>query len=148
MSDTLTRILIHIVFGTKNREPLITPEVRDPLYGYIRGILHKRQATLFAIGGMPDHVHLLVQIDTRTSLGDLVQHIKGGSSKRIKEHAAMTFYWQRGYGAFSVSESNKVLVQRYILNQEKHHAQISFDRELVRLLTRHHVPFNDIDLRE
>jgi putative transposase len=148
MSETLTRILIHIVFGTKNREPLITPEIRDQLYGYIRGILHRREATLFAIGGMPDHVHLLVQIDTRTSLGDLVQHIKGGSSKRIKENAATSFYWQRGYGAFSVSESNLVLVQRYIRNQERHHTHISFDRELIKLLTRHRVPFQERDLRE
>jgi putative transposase len=148
MSETLTRILIHVVFGTKNREPLITPEIRDQLYGYIRGILHRREATLFAIGGMPDHVHLLVQIDTRTSLGDLVQHIKGGSSKRIKENAAPAFYWQRGYGAFSVSESNLPVVQRYIRDQERHHAHISFDRELIKLLTRHRIPFQDRDLRE
>jgi putative transposase len=143
MSDTLTRLLIHVVFSTKNREPLIAADVRDELYGFIRGIIHRRRATLFALGGMPDHVHLLIQIDTCTSVADLVQHVKGGSSKRIKESGLTKFFWQRGYGAFSVSQSNLAVVQKYIRNQEKHHGRISFQDELTELLKRHSVPYEE-----
>ncbi len=142
MSSTLTRLLIHIVFGTRDRMPLVVPEVRGELYEYIRGIVHRKGASLFEIGGMPDHVHLLIQIDPTQPLSDLVQHIKGGSSRWIKAHHR-SFYWQRGYGAFSVSESNRPVVERYIQNQEKHHARHAFQSEFIQLLRRHGVPYEE-----
>ena len=142
MSSTLTRLLVHIVFSTRDRLPLITPDVRSQLYEYIRGIVHRKGASLFEIGGMPDHAHLLVQIDPTQSLSELIQHIKGGSSRWVKAHIE-SFYWQRGYGAFSVSESNRAVVERYIQNQEKHHAHHAFQSEFIQLLRRHGVPYED-----
>ena len=142
MSSTLTRILIHIVFSTRDRIPLITPDFRGELYEYIRGIVHRKGASLFEIGGMPDHVHVLVQIDPTKLLSDLVQCVKGGSSRWVKTHSK-SFYWQRGYGAFSVSESNRPVVERYIQNQERHHARHAFKSEFIQLLKRHGVAYEE-----
>jgi len=142
MSSTLTRILIHLVFSTRDRMPLITPDVRGKLYEYIRGIVHRKEASLFEIGGVPDHVHILVQIDPTMPLSGLVQNIKGGSSRWVKAHSK-SFYWQRGYGAFSVSESNRLVVERYIQNQETHHARHTFQSEFIQLLKRHGVPYEE-----
>ena len=142
MSSTLTRILIHVVFSTRERMPLITPGVRGVLYDYMRGIVHRKGASLFEIGGMPDHVHLLVQIDPNTPLSDLVKHVKGGSSRWVKARVE-SFYWQRGYGAFSVSESSRPVVERYIQNQEKHHARHAYQSEFIQLLKRHGVPYEE-----
>lgn len=107
--------------------------------------MHRKGASLFEIGGMPDHVHLLVQIDARTTLADLVRHVKGSSSRWIKT-VKEGFYWQRGYGAFSVSESNLPAVERYIRCQEKHHARHSFQSELIQLLQRHSIPYEEAHL--
>ena len=142
MSSTLTRILIHIVFSTRDRMPLITPDVRGKLYEYIRGIVHRKGASLFEIGGVPDHVHLLVQLDPTNPLSSLIQNIKGGSSRWVKVHSK-SFYWQRGYGAFSVSESNRLIVERYIQNQEKHHARHDYQSEFIQFLKRHGVPYEE-----
>jgi len=142
MSSTLTRILIHLVFSTRDRMPLITPDVQDELYGYIRGTVHRKGASLYEIGGMPDHIHLLVQLDPTNPLSNLVQHIKGGSSRWVKT-LVKSFYWQRGYGAFSVSESNRLVVERYIQNQARHHARHAYQSEFLQLLKRHGVPYED-----
>jgi REP element-mobilizing transposase RayT len=139
MPDTYTKLRYHIVFGTKQRLPLITAEVRDDLYSYLGGILARHGGILLAVGGMPDHVHLLAGLNTTRSLADIMQRVKANSSRWMNERAARTepFAWQVGYGAFSVSESQIGVVRTYILRQEEHHRKVSFQDELKAILRKH-----------
>jgi REP element-mobilizing transposase RayT len=144
MSTTLTNLLYHIVFSTKNRLPRIDLEVRDRLYEYVGGIARGHGGILLAIGGMPDHVHLLVKGKADTSVSDMTRLIKANSSKWMNEtfHPGEHFEWQAGYGAFSVSESKVNAVRRYIQAQESHQAKVSFAEELVTLLQRHGIEYD------
>ena len=139
MPDTYTKLRYHIVFGTKYRAPLITPDVRDALYGCMAGILTRRRGTLLAIGGMPEHVHLLVGLRATHSLADIMQKLKANSSRWMNEREPRTdpFAWQVGYGAFSVSESRLTAVRNYIARQEAHHRKVPLDDELQELLRKH-----------
>jgi putative transposase len=143
MTSTHAKLLYHVVFSTKYRVPSIGPEVRDKLYPYIEGIIRHRKGSLIEIGGMPDHVHALFQLAPHVSVSTLLQHIKGSSSRWIQEERILRdhFAWQLGYGVFSVSESNVPRVRQYIQRQEEHHTKESFACELVRLLHKHHIPF-------
>ena len=144
MATTYTRFLYHLVFSTKHRAPLITPELRDPLYAYIGGIVRDHRGVLMAAGGMPDHVHLLVNLRAVPSVAEHLQVIKGGSSRWINDnHPQLGFAWQTGYGGFTVSESSVPEVMRYIANQEAHHQRMTFKEELVRLLKRHGIEYDE-----
>jgi putative transposase len=145
MASTFANLLYHLVFTTKNRVPLIREDLRDDLYGYIGGILRGEGGVLLAIGGMPDHVHLLAKLKTDVAVSTMVQKIKAKSSKRMNERAISPerFEWQAGYGVFSVSESLTDKVRRYIRNQEEHHARVSFRDELIALLQRNRIPYDE-----
>ena len=141
---TYTKLLYHLVFSTKDRRPLITPELRDPLFQYIGGIVREHRGVLMTAGGMPDHVHLLVNLRAQPSIADHLQAIKGNSSRWLnKRNPDRRFAWQAGYGAFSLSESKVPSVRRYIANQERHHRRISFKDELIQLLERHGVDYDE-----
>lgn len=150
MRDTYTKLNYHLVFSTKNRVPLITADLRDPLYGYMGGILRENGGVLLTAGGMPDHVHLLAGWGTTISVAKMLQLIKGISSKWVNERpgALGDFAWQPGYGAFTVSASQIPEVRRYILNQEAHHRKMSFQEELKELLRRHGVEYEEDDFEE
>ncbi len=145
MANTFTNLLFHIVFSTKHREPLIHPLLRDRLYGYIGGILREEGGILLEIGGMPDHVHLLTRLKADRSVAETVRTVKSGSSKwahqTFPENAQ--FAWQVGYGAFSVSESQVATVRHYISTQEEHHTRLSFKDELIALLRKHGIEFDE-----
>jgi putative transposase len=145
MSDTFTNLLVHVVFSTKHRASLLQEPLRERLYEYIGGILRSEGGTLLEIGGMPDHVHLLVRIKADHSVSTMAKEIKANSSKWVHrtfpEHKA--FAWQTGYGAFSVSESQVAAVRRYIRSQAEHHARLSFKDELIALLRRHRIEFEE-----
>ena len=144
MATTYTKLLYHLVFSTKRRAPLIKAELRDPLYAYIGGIVRDHRGALMAAGGMPDHVHLLVNLRAVPSVARHLQEIKGSSSRWVNEnHPELGFAWQTGYGAFSVSESNVPEVIRYINDQEAHHQRMSFKEELIRLLKRHGIEYDE-----
>ena len=144
MSDTFTKLLYHLVFSTKHRQPLIEDKLRSELYPYIEGILRRRQGVVMTIGGMPDHVHLLVRLKPDMSVSKIVQAIKANSSKWIHERPDFPrdFAWQVGYGAFTVSESKARSVYRYIQRQEEHHHKASYEDELRVLLTKHGIEFD------
>jgi len=142
LPSTWSQILLHIVYGTKNREPLITPKIRDRLYPFIGGIVRDEGGVLYTIGGMSDHVHMLVRWGTDRGVGDLVRHVKSRSSLWIRKEFACPFRWQKAYGVFSVSASNAEKVKSYIAHQEEHHRQRSFMEELVELLQRHGVEYD------
>jgi len=139
MSTTYTSLIVHAVFSTKYRTPAIGPAIQAGLYAYIVGIVRQQKGKLLEIGGMPDHVHILLQINPSISISELLQHVKGSSSRWLQT-LDTTFAWQRGYGAFSVSKSNVDRVRRYIQKQEEHHRNESFETELIRLLRKHNIP--------
>jgi putative transposase len=135
----------HIVFSTKNREPLIAPPVTDRLYSYIGGVFRGEGATLMAAGGMPDHVHLFVSLGKTNSVANLLRVVKTNSSKWIHEtfREMGGFAWQTGYGAFAVSCSNSARIKRYIADQKEHHRARSFKDEFLALLERHGLDYDE-----
>ena len=132
---------IHLVFSTKGRLKLISKDIQPRLWGYIAAICKKNTMTVFAVGGIADHIHILFRLPPALSLVRAVMLIKSNSSKWMKE-TKKTFAWQRGYGAFSVSSSNVSTVIRYIDQQEAHHRKKSFEDEFVALLKKHGVDFD------
>ncbi len=139
MPAAFTNLLAHLVFATKHREPLIAPEWSEELYCYIGGIVRNTGGTSLIVGGMPDHIHLLVKMRTDVCIADLVRLVKSNSSKWVHELQpdSRGFAWQTGYGAFSVSESLVGTVRKYIETQAEHHRQRTFQDEFVELLRRH-----------
>ncbi|MFC1889218.1 IS200/IS605 family transposase [Thermodesulfobacteriota bacterium] len=128
MGSTLTNLLVHFVFSTKGREPMIIPEIRDELHRYMGGIIKGEGGMLLEIGGMPDHIHIVIKLRPVSSLSTIMRKVKGKSSKWLNEQKQLPgrFSWQDGYGAFSVSESQVSTVIRYVKEQEKHH-QVEYD---------------------
>jgi putative transposase len=145
MATTFSNLLYHIVFSTKTRLPLIHKEIQGPVYEYVGGIIRDEGGILLEIGGVPDHIHILAKLRTDKAVALMVQRIKGRSSKWLNEWRAPTerFGWQEGYGAFSVSESLVNKVRTYIRTQEEHHRRVSFKEELIALLKRHRIPYDE-----
>lgn len=145
MPGTYSQILLHMVFSTKHREPCIEEPLRPRLYDYMGGIVRAQRAVLLAIGGMPDHVHLLVRWRTDAAISDLMRTLKAGSSGWVHQTFAerREFAWQEGYSVFSVSTSAKQDVERYIANQQEHHKHREFKDELLALLRAHGVEFQE-----
>jgi putative transposase len=145
MGDTYTKLIYHLVFSTKNRMPTITEAIRERLYEYIGGIIRSEGGSLIEIGGMPDHVHLLARLKADISVAEMVRLVKTNSSRWMHglPEADNGFGWQSGYGAFTVSGSQIASVQRYIQTQEKHHARRSFKDELIQLLRKHQIEFDE-----
>jgi len=144
MPGTYSQLLIHCVFATKHRKESLTAAFADRVYGYIGGIVRAESASLLCIGGMPDHVHMLIRWRTDVAVADLVRQIKSRSSRWIHETFVElgTFAWQEGYSAFTVSPSQEAVVRRYILNQAQHHLKEDFKTELTRLLKAHGITFD------
>lgn len=145
MGSTLTNLVYHVIFSTKNREPMINPTLCKALYGYIGGIVKGENATLLQIGGMPDHIHIVLKLKPVHSLSEIMQKLKGSSSKWVNEQGCLKerFSWQEGYGAFTVSESQVAAVVHYVKNQEKHHRNLSFKDEFTQFLERHKVEYDE-----
>jgi putative transposase len=134
----------HCVFSTKARRPLIPPPLRDRLWPFLGGIARENQMTAIEIGGMPDHVHILLSLPSTLSIAKALQFIKGGSSKWVHdtfpEHRL--FGWQVKYGAFGVSVSLLDKTIEYIKNQEEHHRKVTFQEEFLAFLKRHRVAYD------
>jgi REP element-mobilizing transposase RayT len=145
MPNTYTQIHIQTVFTVQNRESLIQNVWKDELYKYITGIVQRNGHKLLVINGCPDHVHLLLGLRPSQSLSDLMQDIKGSSSKWINEKRVVAgrFSWQEGYGAFSYAKSELPFVVHYINNQEEHHRRNTFLEEYVELLQEHGIDYDD-----
>lgn len=131
MSHRFTALFAHLIFSTKDRIPHLDPELAPECLAYIGGIVENIGARRIAIGGVADHVHLLVDIPATTAVSDLVRTLKSNSSKWVHESRNRSkFAWQKGYSAFSVSRSGVDAVVRYIGNQEKHHRRVSYQDEV------------------
>jgi REP element-mobilizing transposase RayT len=145
MATSLTNLLYHIVFSTKGRVPLLHENLREPVYEYLGGILRGQRSVLVEIGGMPDHVHLLVKLRADLAVASAIRVLKSNSSGWINDTRKVEgrFEWQVGYFAVSVSESRVAEVRRYIQRQAEHHARISFRDELVALVEKHRIAWDE-----
>jgi putative transposase len=145
MPSTYTNLLYHVVFSTKCRSPLITNKFQDELYHYIGGIIRKESGVLLEIGGINDHIHLLIKLKSAVSVADVICRIKANSSKWANDNKMelRKFGWQEGYSAFSVSESQVPTIRKYIQDQEKHHQKQSYQQEYIALLNRNRIQYDE-----
>jgi putative transposase len=144
MSSTHLSLHYHSVFGTKNHEPLIASAWRDRLHGYLGGVIRTLNGVPEAVGGVADHVHLLIGLRATHTLADVLRETKSVSSAWVHEDIGVgSFAWQEGYGAFTVSASQLENVRDYIQRQEEHHRTRTFREEYLTLLQRHGVEFDE-----
>ena len=143
--STYTQILYHIIFSTKQREPVLEHKNRPELFKYIWGIFNNKLCHLYRIGGFTDHIHIASHIHPSVSLATLVKDLKVASSTYIKENHMFEKFraWQIGYAAFTYSYKDKDQLIEYIKNQEIHHQKISFQEELIKLLQKHGIEFDE-----
>jgi REP element-mobilizing transposase RayT len=143
--STYTQIIYHIVFSTKNRQPVLRSEVQEPLCRYIWGILKNKDCHLYRIGGIEDHVHILTSVHPTVALANLIKDIKVSSTKWVRENKLLPDFahWQDGYGAFTHSISEKDHLIEYIKGQAEHHKKVSFLDELKELLKQAGIDFDE-----
>ena len=133
MSHTYFQNVMHIVFSTKERQKIIPKQMKERLLAYTTGICQHQSIFVHAIGGMEDHIHMLLQFPSTLMIADAIRDIKANSSRWISDEIGM-FDRQQGYGGFSVSKSNIAAVVRYIRNQERHHRRMTFEEEFIAML--------------
>ncbi|WP_318640121.1 IS200/IS605 family transposase [Flavobacterium ardleyense] len=145
MGQSLVKNYIHIVFSTKHREPLIKSPYELKLHSYVAAICNDFESTALIVGGYTDHIHILCMLSKKLALMTLVQKIKANSSKWMKtnDDSLGTFFWQDGYGAFSVSQNDVEQVKNYIKNQHSHHDKLSFQNEFKLLLKENKVDYDE-----
>lgn len=141
MSHSYSHNLIHLVYSTKERRDLIPLEIQSRLWGYIGGIGKNHGMRVLAVGGIANHVHLLFDLPATTDLAEAAKIFKANSSRWMREHDR-SFAWQKGYGGFGVSESQRSLVERYIANQAEHHKRTTYEEEFATLLRKHDIQFD------
>jgi REP element-mobilizing transposase RayT len=135
--------LIHAIWSTKGRGPLISDDVRAGLHGYMAGVLKNLESPALIINSVTDHVHILCQLSKNVATCKLLEEVKKSSSKWMKEQGVLDFAWQNGYGVFSVSQSNVDAVQKYIESQAEHHKKRDFKAEFREFCKRHHVAIDE-----
>ena len=145
MPQSLSVILTHLIFSTKNREPFMTPEIEPELHPYIASIFRSMKSPSLAIDGTADHIHILFSLSRIITVAKLVEEVKTESSKWIKTKgpAFRNFHWQKGYGAFSIGQSNVAGLKRYIRSKKQHHRRISFQDEYRKFLVSYGIDYDE-----
>jgi len=145
MAQSLSSILIHLVFSTKTREPFITPAIETELYPNMAKTFRELKSPSLIIDGTSDHVHILFSMGRVIRVADLVEEVKTGSSKWIKTKGRefRNFHWQKGYGAFSIGQSNVMALKKYILGQKQHHRRITYQDEYRNLLQAYEIDYDE-----
>jgi putative transposase len=145
MANTYSQIYIQTVFAVQGRQSLIKPEWREELYKYTTGIITNHGQKLLAIGGIENHIHILIGLKPNCEISKLIQEVKANSSKFVNQERFVKgkFSWQEGFGAFSYSRSQLDTVIKYIHNQEKHHAKKSFETEFIEFLEHFEVDYDE-----
>ena len=145
MPQSLSSILIHLIFSTKNREPFLHSEIEAELYPYMASILKAKKSPALIINGTSDHLHTLFSLSRVVAIADLVEEVKTESSKWIKTKGKefRNFHWQNGYGAFSIGQSQVESVKRYISRQKEHHRRASFQDEYRKFLKAYEVEYDE-----
>jgi len=142
MSHTSGNLLLHFIFSTAQRRPLIKPEFCEDLFAYLGGIIREMHGTSLITNGEPDHVHMLTRLRPTHSASEIMRVVKTNSSRWLREKHSKDFAWQTGYGVFSVSESNVAAVTKYIADQHEHHKKHSFQEEFIAFLKKNHVNYD------
>jgi putative transposase len=145
MPQSLSNILIHLIWSTKDRHPWLTPGIREKAHAFLAGAVRQCDCEAYRVGGVADHVHLAVRLSRTLSVADLVKEVKTASSKWLKEQdpAFTGFYWQQGYGAFSVGMSQKETLLHYIDTQEEHHRTRPFQDEYRDFLKKYGIDYDE-----
>jgi len=145
MPNTYTQLYIHCVFAVKYRTAVIKPAWEERIHKYITGIIQNNGHKLLAINSAADHIHILIGLNPKQSISEIMQLVKGDSSEFINKEklAAGRFQWQEGYGAFSNSQSQINAVIKYIANQKQHHQKKTFKEEYVELLKAYSIDYNE-----
>ena len=145
MANTYSQVNIHCVFAVKDRENLLSSQLRPQLFSYMHGILKNQGVHVLSISGWTDHVHVFFELPMTVSISKVMQDLKANSSKWMNQNGSVKghFQWQAGYAAFSYSRSQRDDVIKYILNQERHHAKRSFREEYLELLRKSEVSFDE-----
>lgn len=145
MPQSLSSILIHLIFSTKNREPFITEAIEKELHPYMATIFRGLKSPSLTIDGTTDHVHILFSLSRVIKIADLVEEVKTESSKWIKKKGPefKNFHWQNGYGAFSIGQSQVPILKRYIARQRLHHARVTFQDEYRKFLKSYGIDYDE-----
>ena len=145
MPQSLASILVHLVFSTKNRQPLIHPEIESELHPYLATVFRNLDSPTLALNGTEDHLHVLFRLSRKKSIAEVVEEIKTSSSRWIKGNGVQyaDFYWQNGYGAFSIGESGVKALKRYIADQKEHHRRKTFQDEYREFLAKYRIEYDE-----
>ena len=145
MAQSLSSILVHLVFSTRHREPRISAEIEPELHAYLATIFQACKSPSLLIGGTHDHIHALFILSRTRALADIVEEVKTNSSKwlKTKGQGFSRFHWQAGYGAFSIGQSQTQQVKRYIANQQEYHRRRDFQEEFRSLLRKYELEYNE-----
>jgi REP element-mobilizing transposase RayT len=145
MSQSLSRIYLHLIFSTKNRERWLDSDLRPRAFAYLAEVGRETGCEVFRVGGIADHVHMAIQLTRTITVADFVKKVKSTSSVWIKEHGKLHagFSWQAGYGVFSLGASQLAAVINYIDRQEEHHRVKSFQEEYREVLKKYAVEFDE-----
>jgi putative transposase len=145
LAGSFTSLYYHLIFSTKNRQPLISPDLRERLWEYMGGVLHHHGCSPVIIGGTADHAHVLCVIGKEQTVAAAVRDLKTNSSRWVHETfpELASFAWQEGYAAFTLHSGLLERARKYIAEQEAHHRQQTFQEEFVAFLRRHGVPYDE-----
>ncbi len=145
MPQSLASIPIHFIWSTKDRQPFIKPEIEKELFSYMASIFRAYESPALTINGTEDHVHILSVLSRKITIAKLIEEVKKGSSKWIKTKGAdcQKFYWQSGYAALGIGQSNIVALKRYIANQKEHHRKKTFQQEYIEFLKKYHIEYDE-----
>ena len=145
MGQSLAQNYLHIVFSTKHRKPWIKKPFEASLHKYLAVVCQDKNSPSIAVGGHPDHVHILCRLSPRIALSDFMQKIKSNSSRWVKDldSSLADFAWQDGYAAFSISSGAVESVREYVLNQEEHHKHVDYRTEIISLLEENGVEYDE-----
>ena len=145
MPQSLAQVLVHLIFSTKNREPVLADDIRPELHPYMATVLKGVNSPAILINSVEDHAHVLFHLSKNHALCDVIESVKKDSSKWIKTKGRTyrNFHWQSGYGAFSISQSNVAQVVKYIEGQKEHHRRRTFQEEFRAFLKRYRVPYDE-----
>ena len=146
MPQALARVVLHITFSTKHREPFLKDgEVRSDLHAYMARVLQQIDCEPILVNGVEDHIHILCNFSRTITIASLIEEVKTGTSKWIKTQGPQyeDFFWQRGYGVFSISQSDVDETRKYVAGQEEHHRHVSFQEEFRTLCRKHGIEIDE-----
>src|SRR5688572_11326458 len=145
MPQSLASILVHLIFSTKNRQPMIEPVIESELHPYLATVFRGLDSPALTMNNTADHIHILFRLGRKISLAKVVEEVKSSSSKWIKTKGPQykLFYWQNGYGAFSIGESGVAALKTYIAKQKEHHRKKTFQQEFREFLAKYRVEYDE-----